>query len=285
MRRLAATRYTPGMELPSPLRKLFGRKPKEQHRPAGRGLRQFERKFGADRVRGLVDAAVAARPDARIFEIGCGEGRLMLDLLKQWPTLRLAGINKAPWDEMQGSESLALTAERTGLFTPEEFARLPLPEVHFGDASKLPAEDDSCDLVFSQTTIQYVHRKDHVLEEAWRILRPGGTALLNIDTRVAEPPPVIDFETPRFVLSRDGEHLPLARFFEEQRAKGVGLDLEIELWRGSKRAHVVMEKTRSEPLALGLTFDEEKSVMLKTLRPGPKKRRDAWWGFQSRYDA
>ena len=43
-----------------------------------------------------------------------------------------------------------------------------------GDAERLPLRDDSVDLVFSSLAVQWCSQFGSVLDEAWRVLRPGG---------------------------------------------------------------------------------------------------------------
>ena len=169
------------------------------HFSRSRSLADYDARFGAGVVLDTVRARAATTPDASLLEIGCGEGRVLMQLRKAFPALRLHGINKAPWPAMQGSESLRATALHHGIFDAATLEGLTLPTVHFADAGALPLADASLDVVISQVTIPYVERKERVLTETWRVLKPGGVALLHLDSRRRHSVDFLAGDTPTFV--------------------------------------------------------------------------------------
>ena len=103
---------------------------------------------------------------ASLADIGCGLGhwsRLLYPYLR--PPARLAGVDREPrW-----------VAE-----APKKFHRdFPhvAPELfsfHQGDATKLPLDDESFDVVTCQTVLMHLAQPLDALREMLRILRPGG---------------------------------------------------------------------------------------------------------------
>lgn len=250
-----------------------------------RGLERFERLFSSERVDSAIERGRAGGSIPRVVEVGCGEGRLLLDLLRRYGDLAAYGINKRPWPAMTGRASFAAAAVRHGVFTRRELRTVRLPEALFYDAESLHFVDASIDLVVSQTAIPYVQRKERLLEEVWRVLRPGGVALLHVDTRVRERPPLLRESTPRFVIREGEREVALAELIEERRAAGFAVRYrEVESGDREGRLRVVLEfeKNRAEPLGLGLDYDEAGSFNLPPL--GPSGKADAvFWGRRSAY--
>jgi ubiquinone/menaquinone biosynthesis C-methylase UbiE len=55
---------------------------------------------------------------------------------------------------------------------------LPQARIDHGDATALPLDDGSCDLVVSTQVLAYVAEVDRALDEMGRVLRPGGRVVL-----------------------------------------------------------------------------------------------------------
>jgi SAM-dependent methyltransferase len=273
---------------------LRGARP--SHAPApnyrNRGIAEFEFTFGREAgslVVPAVEEALARGAPVRVLEIGCGEGRLLLELRRRFPDVALHGINKKPFPGMNGSASLAQIAIDHGIFTRAEVASVRLPEIAFHDASELRLADASADLVLSHLAIQYVVRKDRVLEEVWRVLKPGGRAFLNLDSLRPQAPEFLQGDLPRFaILEGDGgaaSPLSFTSFIERLRARGFDVACAATTHAkepGRKRINVVMRKNTDEPLCLGLDYDAEQSVDLKPLRRSEADR-GIFWGHRSVY--
>jgi len=245
-----------------------------------RGLDQLNRRFAPARVDDLLRRKLSENGTASLLEIGCGEGRLLLDLARLLPGVRLHGLNKKPSEGMDGPES-ALALE-DGAFTTEELCDAGRPDIRFGDARRLPYEDGSMDLVVSQVALHYVARKDQMLEEVWRVLKPGGRALLHLDSSTAAAPDFLRGDSPRFVIRRGDSEVPLAAFVRGFRRAGFKLDVQFVRSKRSRQTHLFIEKNRAEPLKLGLTFDPVSSLNLRILK-GPHRGGDTCWGYRSVY--
>lgn len=110
--------------------------------------------------------------DASIADVGCGEGRWLLEFL-QWGAVaaNLHGIDLI-------AERIAYARER-----------LPMADLRWGDAGQLPWRDASFDLVTQFTVFSSILDPQVQLEvagEMLRVLRPGGR-ILWYDCRYSNP--------------------------------------------------------------------------------------------------
>lgn len=120
-----------------------------------------------------------------VFEVGCGEGGVMLDLLR-WGAdpARLFGCDLLP-------EHVAQARRRLPLLT-----RLTV-----ADGGALPYSDVAFDLVLQFTLFTSVLNnglRQRIAREMWRVLRPGG-AVLWYDFRVQGRNPAVRAIRPREV--------------------------------------------------------------------------------------
>jgi SAM-dependent methyltransferase len=108
--------------------------------------------------RGLVRRLLADRAPGVAVDVGCGSGGNS-DVLRSlgW---RVLGIDSSP-------TAVELAAAR----------RLPVVRA---DARRLPLPDASVDLVLSTDAWEHVAEDDAVAAEAFRVLRPGGRALVTV---------------------------------------------------------------------------------------------------------
>jgi SAM-dependent methyltransferase len=135
------------------------------------GLRAFYERpdvplsSGPDRARRQARMLAAVLADARrpalIVDIGCGDGlatRLAADAA---PGHRFVGIDWSA-DALRQAAARRLTLIRAGV-----------------DGAGLPIAAEAADVVIMSELIEHVVDTDSVLEEARRVLRPGGTLLLS----------------------------------------------------------------------------------------------------------
>jgi ubiquinone/menaquinone biosynthesis C-methylase UbiE len=116
------------------------------------------------RRRGLVREALAASRGERILDVGCGPGFYAAELLKEvGETGSVVGIDNSP-------QMLAVAAQRV--------AGHPNATFHEADATSLPVEDGAFDAAFSVQVLEYVPDVDRALGELFRVLRPGGRAVV-----------------------------------------------------------------------------------------------------------
>lgn len=259
--------------------------PPRGHFSRSRNLKSFNEKFSSNIVENTIQEMIAKnKGKVRVLEIGCGEGRVLMELRKMFPDTELYGINKSPWKAMKGSKSLMHTGTYYKIFSKSEIKKIRLPKIQFYDAKKLKSKSNYFDLVISQVAIQYVDRKDTLLEEVWRVLKPGGKAFLNIDSRHKKVPDILNLETPRFIVYRKGKIVPVKILVSEMRKKGFGIEYHnydmIERRIPKVRANIMMHKNTVKPLKFNLKFDSDSSFDLSALN----KEKDKWsyyWGYRS----
>jgi SAM-dependent methyltransferase len=208
-----------------------------------------------------------------VLEIGCGEGRLLLDLQKKVHGLELHGVNKEPWKGFKGERAIRRVARRHGLIDKgqlEKMADSDLPKIVFADAAELPYPDGSFDLVVSQVALFHVERRVEAIAEIYRVLRPGGMALLQLDSNEDDMPTILAREVPR-ILVLDGEReVPFRAVCEHWRSLGHKIELLLgkkKRRRGTQHVLLKIKKTKDEHLPLCLTPEPKQSKALTADRP------------------
>lgn len=126
-----------------------------------RGAQQYDQHTPVQQrvVQRLLERVSAQMPDGpqQALDIGCGTGRLLQHLARQYPQAVLTGLDLAP-------NMLQLATERLG-------NRVRLVQ---GDAEQLPFVDQSFDLVVSSSTFQWLEQCTACFNEVRRVLAPGG---------------------------------------------------------------------------------------------------------------
>jgi len=94
-------------------------------------------------------------PGERVLEIGCGTGCDLLQFAKHGANA--VGIDITP-------EHIRLARERVG----------NLAQVLPGDGANIPCPDESFDYVYSHGVLHHLDQPRRMVEEIFRVLRPGG---------------------------------------------------------------------------------------------------------------
>ena len=123
----------------------------------------FTRLMGAGRAHADLLAGADIRPGARVLEIGCGTGNLLLRVKRRCPDAEVTGLDPDP-------AALRLArrkADRAGLAV----------RLDRGFATDLPYPDASVDRVLSAFMLHHLDPADlpRALAQVRRVLRPGGS--------------------------------------------------------------------------------------------------------------
>lgn len=110
-------------------------------------------------------------------DLGCGPGYLVLELAKQAPDLHVTGIDLSH-EMLYQAQHYASNSQVTNRV-----------DFKAGDASSIPFPNESVDLVISTLSLHHWSNPVDVLDEIWRILRPGGGYMI-FDLRRDLSPPV-----------------------------------------------------------------------------------------------
>lgn len=100
----------------------------------------------------------------RVLEVGCGTGCDLLQFAKHGADA--VGIDITP-------EHLRLARERVG----------NLAQVSHGDGTKVPFDDASFDYVYSHGVLHHLDEPRRMVEEIFRVLRPGGRFNVHVYAR------------------------------------------------------------------------------------------------------
>lgn len=98
-----------------------------------------------------------------VLDIGCGTGRLLASVNKDYPGLKLTGIDLAFQMLRQAADRLPADAQLVQ-----------------GDAEQLPFADHYFDLVLSSSTFQWLASLEGSFRQIFRVLQPDGRFLISL---------------------------------------------------------------------------------------------------------
>lgn len=108
-------------------------------------------------------AELDLKENTRVLEIGCGTGAISRAILNLDQVAEVTGIDPSP-----------VFIEYANKLSQD----IPGLALQVGDARNLDFADDSFDLVVFHTTLCHVPGPEQALDEAVRVLRPGGTLVI-----------------------------------------------------------------------------------------------------------
>jgi ubiquinone/menaquinone biosynthesis C-methylase UbiE len=176
----------------------------------------------------LVASDIVARcPEGSLLDVGTGPGWLLAQIHRLSPGLQLTGLDASPSMVAKAKKNMAGTRLDQSI------------ELVEGNVSSMPFADESFDTLVSTGSVH--HWKDPVagLNEIYRVLRPGGCAL--IYDLVSDTPASILKDTARefgrfrmvllwihafeepFYTCKDFELLPRPTLFKEGQTRFVGV--------------------------------------------------------------
>lgn len=156
-------------------------------------------------VREQLRTFVVPRGGERALDVGTGAGTLALALA---PLVR----------EVVGVDIVPALLERARAEAPENVTFVE------GDATTLPFELASFDLVCTRRTLHHILHPERVVSEMVRVTRPGGRIF--VDDQIAPVDPLAALELDRFERTRDPSHtrtLPDVDFRQLFEANGLVL--------------------------------------------------------------
>ncbi|HWB02197.1 MAG TPA: class I SAM-dependent methyltransferase [Verrucomicrobiales bacterium] len=115
------------------------------------------------------------RGDERILDLGCGRGAVLLMAAERLTRGRAVGVDL--WQRVDQSGNCEAATRRNAV--AEGVA--DRVELHTGDMTALPFEDDSFDVVLSSFAIHNIRGsagREKAIAEAVRVLRPGGRLMI-----------------------------------------------------------------------------------------------------------
>jgi SAM-dependent methyltransferase len=115
------------------------------------------------------------RGDERILDLGCGRGAVLLLAAQHLTTGQAVGV-----DLWRGVDQSGNSAEATRRNAIAEGVADRV-ELHTGDMTALPFEDNSFDVVVSSLAIHNIRGRagrEKAVDEAVRVLRPGGRLMI-----------------------------------------------------------------------------------------------------------
>jgi arsenite methyltransferase len=115
------------------------------------------------------------RGDERILDLGCGRGAVLLLAAQHLTTGRAVGVDL--WRNADQSGNSAEATRRNAIAE----GVVDRVELHTGDMTALPFEDNRFDLVVSSLAIHNIRGRagrEKAIDEAVRVLRPGGRLLI-----------------------------------------------------------------------------------------------------------
>ncbi|MBI4619732.1 MAG: class I SAM-dependent methyltransferase [Desulfobacterales bacterium] len=117
------------------------------------------------------------KPGCKVLEIGCGKGITTLFLARNYGC-SITGIDISPIQIASARER----AKDENIVGGTNFIA--------ADCQELPLFTDLFDMVFSECSISLVQNKKQILDEIWRVLKPGGrltiTDLIRSDNEVTK---------------------------------------------------------------------------------------------------
>jgi SAM-dependent methyltransferase len=125
----------------------------------------------AERIGAVIIEAVAAQPDTRFLEIGVGTGRIALPIARQGYDYTGVDLSEPMLDRLRAKVADLQQAKPNPTTSP---LRLQLA---MADITALPFPDAAFDVVVAVHVFHLISAWRKAVEEALRVLRPGGVFL------------------------------------------------------------------------------------------------------------
>lgn len=117
--------------------------------------------------RGLAAKAASVIQSGKVLEVGPGPGYVSIEMARLLPEVEIVGLDL--------SETMIEIATRNA----DEYGVSEQVEFRQGDASEMPFEESSFDFIISCGSLHHWKEPTSVFEEIHRVLKPGGSALID----------------------------------------------------------------------------------------------------------
>ena len=248
----------------------------------GRGVKPLDEKLisaGLPDLGTLIEQRLSTHGRCKLLETGCGEGRLLLELLDKFGArVELHGINHPDWPMVAGDSPLHATNEHYEIIHPSRLLSLPLPSLHAADVQDLsafPVRD--FDFIVSQAVLPHVPDKARALEQTALLLAPDGLFAHELDCIDLPPLDFLDTNLPRFTIYRGASRVSAS---EHLRAAGVAI-MSCQRTATKGVGLLAVYRSAAQPLRLGLELDRSSTLQLHSIAAcdGPLRL----WGVRSVY--
>lgn len=228
-----------------------------------RSLASLTQRLGASfDLERSIQTLRSQREHVDVLELGFGYGHALMELAHRFRSdpVRLHGVDKRP--NVISREALLDIARDFDVAPASELSTLELPDIHAYDATSLHFPDESMDFVYSAFVLRFIPRKDLVLQEVCRVLRPGGHAVIHIGGDNWNYPygqalaaPLLTMHMSRFVLRFANELIPIGSYLELFQGGAFRFD-----FAPSHHCILRIRKLASGTLDLALDYDDRLSL-------------------------
>jgi ubiquinone/menaquinone biosynthesis C-methylase UbiE len=174
-----------------------------------RGLKEAKEYLG--NIEKIISDRLNKKKTVKILEIGCGYGRVMVELKKKFgEKIEIIGMNLLPeHGDLKIMTKLIILNEA---ITKEELETFKLPKIIYGDAGeKIPFKDKSIDFIYSQIATSYFSDKLHFLEEVARVLTKKGLARITFSFNKSKGAEEL---RPLLRIYKDGKSIKPSKFLK-----------------------------------------------------------------------
>ena len=172
-------------------------------------------------------------PAADVIDVGCGSGTTAVALCKEYGC-RVTGVDLSGVRIANAIDSL--DEQPASVREKLDFKK--------GSATELPINDESFTHAWSQATIYHVPDKIKVLEEVYRVLKPGGIFVFD---DLIKPQPNISEKARKFVYDRllYDTDFSFESYQEALRAAGFTVQVADDISRHLKTSYLMLSDAAS----------------------------------------